>query len=25
MLLFCVLMGLYADDALPHVFARVVG
>lgn len=25
MLLFCVLMGLYADEALPHVFARVVG
>src|SRR5262249_5966072 len=25
MLLFCVLMNLYADEALAHVFARVVG
>lgn len=24
-LLFCVLMGLYADEALPHAFARLVG
>lgn len=25
MLLFCVLMGLYADEALPHIFTRLVG
>ena len=25
MLLFCVLMGLYADTALPHVLRRIIG